>query len=136
MKNVLKELSWKQIVAALAALGIITTSDPDSAVISLAAMVVVALFGLASKAMTEPIGREWLSITVYLTALALSIASDPPAAGLLVWQGDAAEFVSRLASILSEFSTYALAVTGSATILYNAILKIVVDEIEGKLGVG
>lgn len=133
MNTIFKNLSWKQIVAALAALGIISTSDPDAAVISLAAMAIVALFGLASKALKKPIGRGWLTITVYVVAFGLAMVANPPVSGFPIWLGDPSLYVAQLAGLMAEFGMYALALTGSATILYNAILKIVVDEIEDKI---
>ncbi|PKN91093.1 MAG: hypothetical protein CVU44_20980 [Chloroflexi bacterium HGW-Chloroflexi-6] len=128
-----KRFSWQQVVLALAGLGIISSSDPDAAVISVAAMVIVALFGLASKALTKPIGRGWLTITVYAFAFGLAMVAHPPAGGFPIWTGDPSIYMAQLAALLAEFGVYAMALTGSATVLYNAILKIVVDAIDEKL---
>jgi len=136
MKDVLKKLSWRQIAAALAALGIISSNDPYAAVISLAAMGIVALFSLASKALDKPIGREWLTVTVYVVSFILAMAANPPAHGFPAWTGDPAVYAAQLASLLADFGVYALAVTGSATVVYNAMLKAVVDQIESKMVVG
>jgi hypothetical protein len=136
MEQFFKRFSWQQVVLALAGLGLISSNDPDAAVISVAAMVIVALFGLASKALSKPIGRGWLTITVYAFAFGLSMIAHLPAAGFPVWAGDAALYTEQLAALLAEFGVYAMALTGSATVLYNAILKVVVDTIDEKLVAG
>lgn len=135
LQDFFKKIEWKQLAIALAALGIISTSDPDAAVISVIAMIIVAVFSLASKALDKPIGRGWLTITVYGVALGLAVAFNPPMTGFPIWTGDPSLFTAQLAALLAEFGVYALALTGSATILYNAILKIVVDEIEHKINI-
>jgi hypothetical protein len=132
----LKKFSWGQVLAALAALGIISTSEPEGAVISLAVVGIVALFGLVSKATKKPIGRAWLTITVYVVSFGLAMFSQPPTGSLPVWTGDPAMFTAQLAMVLAEFGVYALALTGAATVLYNTIFDKVVAEIEHRLPQG
>lgn len=128
--ELLKKIEWKQVVIALAALGVITTSDPDAAILSILAMVIVLLINLAAKAQGKPVGRGAVSLFVYAVAFVLAIASNPPALGLPVWAGDPASFMSEVAGLIAAFGPYALAMTGSATILYNALSKLVVEKLD------
>lgn len=128
-----KKIEWKQVVVALAALGILSTSEPEAAILSIAAMVLVAILNLVAKATDRPIGRGWVSVLVYGVAFSMAVIANPPAAGLPIWAGDAAVYVGQLAVILADFGPYALALTGSATILYNALSKLVFERLEERI---
>lgn len=133
MLDFLKKLEWKQIAIALAAVGVIGSSDPDTALISIVAMVIVAMVNLVAKATDQPVGRGWVSLLVYVVAFVLAIAANPPVFGLPTWNGDPAYLGEQLAAMVAAFGPVALAMTGSATILYNALSKLVFERIEDKL---
>lgn len=129
----LKKLEWKQIAIALAALGVISSSDPDSAFISVVAMLVVLIINLAAKLYDKPISKSWVSMLVYAVAFGLTLASQWTAIGWPVWTGEPAQYTEQLALVLADFGPVALALTGSATILYNALSKLVFEKIEEKV---
>jgi hypothetical protein len=131
----LRKLEWKQVVIALAAVGVISTSDPEAAFISVLAMAIVFVVNLAAKAQNKPVGRGWVSLLVYGVAFAMTIVAHPPVVSLPIWTGDPAIYTVYLAQLLAEFGPTALAMTGSATILYNALSKLVFERLEnGVLG--
>jgi hypothetical protein len=131
--EMLKKIEWKQIVVALAALGVISTNDPEAALISVAAMLMVVIINLVAKATDKPIGRGAVSIFVYVVAFGMAIFAYPPVTGYPVWGGDPAAYMEQLAALFAEFGPYALALTGSATVLYNGLSKLVFDRIEDHL---
>jgi hypothetical protein len=134
MEKFLKQLEWKQIAAVLLALGVISTSDQSTALISVFAMLIVAMINLFAKFTKKSVGRGWVSLLVYSVAFGLAIVSNPTSLGTLpIWQGDAAKYTEQLAELVNQFGPIALTLTGSATILYNALSRIVFDKIEDKL---
>ena len=130
LQDFLKKIEWKQLAIALAAMGVISTSDPEAAIISVVAMIIVALVNLTTKSIGKPVGRGPITILVYLVALVMAVLSNPPASGLPTWAGDPADYAAQIAVLIAAFGPYALALTGSATILYNALAKLVFEKIE------
>jgi len=133
MAKFLKKFDWKQIALILTATGVLTVSDPNAALISIVAVVIVAMINLVYKAQGKPVGRGWVTMLVYAAAFAIALAANPPAAGFPVWTGDPAAYTQQLAVLFAEMGPYALAMTGSATIIYNALSKQVIERIENKL---
>lgn len=128
----LKKLDWKQIALVLTATGVLTVSDPNAALISIVAVVIVAMINLVYKAQGKPVGRGWVTLLVYAAAFAMALAANPPVAGFPIWTGDPAAYTEQLAVLFAEMGPYALAMTGSATIIYNALSKQVIARIENK----
>lgn len=131
--EILKKLEWKQIVIALAAIGVISTSDPEAGMISILAMAIVFVVNLAAKAQGKPVGRGWVSLLVYGVAFGMTVIAHPPVVTFPVWAGDPAVYTVYLAQLLADFGPTALAMTGSATILYNALSRLVFERLEEKV---
>ncbi len=126
----LKKLDWKQIVIALAALGVVGTSDPDTALISIMAMMIVALITLWTKYLNRPIHRGAISLIVYLVAFGLAFVSHTPSLAIPDLSGNPDVAAAQLATLIEQLGPIALALTGSATIVYNALSSLVFERID------
>jgi hypothetical protein len=129
--SILKKVNWKGLLAALAALGVISTADWKVALIGLAVTVLVWMLNLWVKRSGKKIGRAWLTVIVYLVAMIITIIVQPvimPA--LPAWNGDAALFTNAWIGFLAAVAPIAATVTGEATLVYNSILKQVADQVE------
>lgn len=128
--ELLKKLDWKQVVAVLVAMGVLSTADQDTAILSVFAVLIAAVVNLGAKYFDVKLGRGWISLLVYGVAFGLAVFGQPPSISLPVWSGDPAAVTTNLAALIEAVGAYALVVTGSATILYNALAKLVFDKID------
>lgn len=129
----LKTIPWKQIFVALMALGVISGSDPNTVIISLFAMAIVAVCTLGAKYFDKPIERGWVSLIVYAVSFGLALAQQSYTLSLPVWSGDPVAFTDQLAALIGQIGPLALTITGAATIFYNALSKIVFEKLEERL---
>jgi len=102
-------------------------------VIGLVASVIVWLVKFASRrGKTIPSG--WLTVGVYaisaILAFAFSPVSLPPLPG---WSGDLATFIPAVIAWIGNLLVPLSAFVGFATLVYNALLKRVLDGIAYKL---
>lgn len=131
----LKAVNWKKLLAALAALGVVSTADWKVALISLATVALVWALNLWAKKSGKRIGSEWLTIIVYAVSVVVTLVVQPvllPA--FPAWGGDAPAFANELIIYLAALAPIATAVTGEATVIYNSIFKQVVDRIPALKG--
>jgi len=101
-------------------------------VIGLVASVIVWLVKLASKR-GKAIPSGWLTAGVYIVAAVLAFAFSPVSLpSFPTWGGDLAEFVPALVAWAGELLVPLSAFVGFATLVYNALLKKVLDGIANK----
>ena len=126
----LKSLNWPAIVAALAALGIITTADPMLAAISIAGMLIVTLLNFLARTYGIQIGAGWLSIILYIVSTILAILIEPiilPA--FPAYAGDPSIYANAIADFIQGTAPLAGAITAAATLIYNALKPLVWDKV-------
>lgn len=125
-----KSLNWPAIVAALAALGIITTADPMLAAISIAGMLLVTLLNFLARSFKVRVGAEWLSIILYGVATVLAVLLEPiNLPSLPVYPGDPVTFAQAVAEFIARTAPLAGSITASATLIYNALKPLVWDKV-------
>lgn len=130
MLQKLKSLNWPAIVAALAALGIITTADPVLAAISIAGMLLVTLLNFLARSFKVRVGAEWLSIILYGVATVLAVLLEPLSLPLFpVYPGDPVTFAQAVAEFIARTAPLAGSITASATLIYNALKPLVWDKV-------
>ena len=130
MLQKLKSLNWPAIVAALAALGIITTADPVLAAISIAGMLLVTLLNFLARSFKVRVGAEWLSIILYGVATVLAVLLEPfNLPSFPVYPGDPVTFAQAVAEFIARTAPLAGSITASATLIYNALKPLVWDKV-------
>ena len=104
-------------------------------VIGLVASVIVWLVKLASKR-GKAIPSGWLTAGVYVVSAILAFLFSPVSLPQFpAWSGDLSKFVSELVVWVGELLVPLSAFVGFATLVYNALLKKVLDGIADKLTV-
>jgi len=130
MLQKMKSLNWPAIVAALAALGIITTADARLAAISIAGMLIVTLLNFLARSFNYRIGAGWLSIGLYVVSTILAVLLEPfNLPSLPVYPGDPVTFAQAVAEFIARTAPLAGSITASATLIYNALKPLVWDKV-------
>lgn len=126
----IKSFPWPAFVAFLAAAGIVTTTDPQLAFISMVGLGIVVLLNYLVRTFNVRIGAGWLTVFLYLvsTVMAALLAeiSLPP---FPVFGGDPAEFAQGLADFIQQTAPIATTITTSATLIYNSLKEHVFDKL-------
>jgi hypothetical protein len=129
-------IPWKGIVAALAALGIVSSTNPREVLISVLGVFLVTGINALAQVRGVNIGRAWLTVILYGVSLVLAVLLEPLALPALpVWAGDVARFVTDLAVFLQGSAPLVGMVTASATLIYNALKTAVFDKLLPTQGV-
>lgn len=125
----LKSLNWSAIVAALFALGIVTTNEPEIAAISIAGMLVVTLLNFLARTFGVRVGAGWLTIGLYIVSAILAYFLSPIALPAFpVYPGDPVTFAQAIAELIEKTAPLAATLTASATLVYNALKPLVFDK--------
>ncbi len=126
----LKNLNWKGIIAALAALGIVSSTNPREVLISIAGVFLVTGINALAQVRGVSIGRAWLTVILYGVSLVLAVFLEPLAIPALpVWAGDVVKFFDDLAYFLQGSAPLVGMVTASATLIYNSLKTAVFDKL-------
>lgn len=126
----LKGVDWKAIVAALAALGIVSTTNPREVLISIIGVFFVTGVNAIAQVRGVSIGRAWLTVILYGVSLVLAVFLEPVALPALpMWGGDVANFFGDLAAFLQGSAPLVGMVTASATLIYNSLKTAVFDKL-------
>lgn len=126
----LKAVNWKALVAALAALGIVSSTNPREVLISIVGVFLVTGINALGQARGVAIGRAWLTVILYGVSLGLAALLEPMALPALpVWGGDAAKYVDGVALFLQGSAPLVGMLTASATLIYNALKTAVFDKL-------
>jgi len=129
MKSI-KSLDWKSIVAALAALGIVSSADPEVAAISIGAMLIVTLVNFLARTFGVKVGAGWLSIGLYAVSVAIAIFLNPIAVpSVPVYPGDPVTYAQAITELIEKTAPMATALMASATLVYNALKPLVWDKV-------
>lgn len=132
MKNFdVKKLSWSSIVAALFALGVIGTTDPETAAIGLVASGIVYIINLVAQYFGWVPKRAWLTNALFVVAVPLAIVFSPSGNLPLfpAWGGDLSNFVSDFVIYLDGAAPMAKVILASAVMIYNALQPLVLDQL-------
>lgn len=126
----IKKLSWSSIVAALFALGIVATTDPETAAIGLVASVIVYAVNFSAQYFGIQPKRAWLTNALFVVAIPLAIFSNPVSLPLFPqWAGDLSVFVTDFGLYLQAVAPIAKIILASAVIMYNALQPLVLDKL-------
>jgi|GEM_PF-2407156 len=121
--------NWSAIVAALFALGIVTTNEPEIAAISIAGMLVVTLLNFLARSFGVRVGAGWLSIGLYVVSTILAYFLNPIALPAFpAYPGDPVTFAQAIAELIQQTAPLAATLTASATLAYNALKPLVFDK--------
>lgn len=100
---------------------------------SFATVIVYALNALAKYAGVQ-LGRGWLTVIVYACAGALAVLWQAPVfPPVPVYAGDPAMFVKTILDFLGAVLVALGPVVAFATLIYNALLKSVLDKLADKI---
>jgi hypothetical protein len=130
-----KAVNWKKLLAALAALGVVSTADWKAALISLITVTLVWALNLWARKTGKRIGSEWLTVIVYALSVVVTLVIHPvllPA--FPAWNGEASVFFNDVVAFLTALAPIAAAATGEATLIYNSIFKQVVQQVPALKG--
>jgi hypothetical protein len=126
----LKSFPWPAFAAFLAALGIVTTTDPQLAIVGAFGVLIVMLLNYLVRTFHVRIGAGWLTVFLYLVSTALAAAfaniSLPPFPS---FGGDPAEFMQGLSDFIQQTAPIAATITTSATLIYNSLKEHVFDKL-------
>ncbi len=127
----IKKFDWKSITAALFALGIVSTQDSMLAAISLTATVLVMVLNAFAGSFKVVLNRSWLTVVLYFVALFLAVAFQPQSLPAWpVWGGEPSLYGELIAAWLVAAAPLAGLITGSATVIYNVLLPLVIDPLK------
>lgn len=109
-------------------------SEVQMVLIGVIATVIVYALNLLSKYFSVKLGRGWLSAIVYVIGAGLAVLWGAPIfPALPVFGGDVAVYAGLLFGYLGEVMTAVGPIVAFATLVYNALMKAVLDKLADKL---
>ena len=124
-----KSWNWSAIVAALFALGIVTTNEPQMAAISVAGMLIVALLNFLARTFGVRVGAGWLTVGLYAVSTILAYILNPiPLPAIPAYPGDPVTFAQAVAELIAKTAPIATLLMASSTLVYNALKPLVFDK--------
>jgi hypothetical protein len=126
----IKSLDWKAIAAALAALGIVTSADPQLAAISIAGMMIVTLLNFLARSFGVRVTAGWLTIFLYAVSTGIAVLLNPVSVPAWpVYAGDPAVYLLTIVEFVENTAPIATSITAAATLVYNALKPLVWDKV-------
>lgn len=123
----LNQINWKSISTILVALGFAWAVDCQTALVAIISSLVVWLINWLAKTYNKKIGRQWLSVILFVIATIASVGFKYFQGGLVLPPGgDPATIVNALIVMAGE-------IVGYATIFYNLLGKKIFGAVETKM---
>lgn len=126
----LERQDWLAVVVALLASAAAWSQDNRATVITWTAVIFVWALNMLFKWRGIQLGRRALTLILFVLAIGLALLFTPITLPILpVFSGDPAVYVSALIAFVSALVEIGGVIVAAATVLYNTLLKDVLEKL-------